>query len=224
MMKTRIVGLLIGVLLGSALVLATTKPVHAGYPLTCWYRSDAYNYAYTALAEGYSWGGGWWNNNGYDDTPPSNPTCAHDNSIDKQYSPSCEGPDCSGYTFKSWAMSFTYGNDWPYYSYTDELNNSYNDNEHGPYTAADFRSGCGGACSTFCTGPCGNGAALLQMDAYASSTHVAPIGTTGSGGDYVFEATASPWTYQRVWKTYRTTSGWNGIRRQGWGCHASPAP
>ena len=50
-------------------------------------RGESRNYAYSAAAEGYQWGGGCWNTNGYDDSPgdpPENPYTLG------------EGPDCSG--------------------------------------------------------------------------------------------------------------------------------
>src|SRR5256885_220147 len=81
-------------------------------------RKDALAYAAVARHEGYEWGGGCWNNNDRDDTP---------NAPDSNG----EGPDCSGFTFKTWELVNTQGsNGWTYYNKLMNI--------HGPYTSTEF--------------------------------------------------------------------------------------
>ena len=49
------------------------------------------NGLFVAVGEGYEWGGGCWNDNNRDDTPG-------------QPDSNGEGPDCSGFVFKTWEL------------------------------------------------------------------------------------------------------------------------
>src|SRR5437867_2188898 len=66
-------------------------------------RADAQAYAVVGEGEGYEWGGGCWNDNDKDDTPGAPDSNG-------------EGPDCSGFTFKTWELVNTQGSSgWTHY-------------------------------------------------------------------------------------------------------------
>ncbi len=204
-MKVRTLGLLLGLILGMLVSTSVTPPVEAGTSISCWSRSQASSYAYTGRYEGYEWGGGWWNNNNYDDTPG----CATDGGS------GCEGPDCSGFTFKSWAMPNSYGSS-AYVSW------SAGENVHGPYNSTAFRDGCGGACYDICgggTAACGTGSygTTAAMDAFASNGHVGMIYSEGSNGyDNVIQALNNS-SGTGIWQSnYRSQTGYDGVRRRAW--------
>ncbi|GIU91806.1 MAG: hypothetical protein KatS3mg011_0712 [Acidimicrobiia bacterium] len=201
-MKSRVAILTGGVLLGMGVALLVSKPVEAGYSITCWTRSNAVSYSYTALHEGYEWGGGWWTDNNYDDTP----SCPTDGGS------GCEGPDCSGLVFKSWAMVNSWGSTGKYYWYAG-------DNVHGPYSSTSFRDGCGGACYDVCTRPCGSGSYSLTipMDAFAKSGHIGLIWSEGSDGyDDILEAHSNNAGVILSERSYRLSSSYDGVRRKNW--------
>ena len=81
-----------------------------------WKRSQADNYAMRAVGEGYEFGGGCYKLNGYDDTPHT----ATDGGG--------EGADCSGFTFKTWALPTDPGSKVEYRYWEHEKN------IHGPYS------------------------------------------------------------------------------------------
>ncbi|UUZ58220.1 hypothetical protein [Nocardioides sp. B-3] len=91
--------------------------------LGSWTGADARSYATTAAGDGYDWGGGCWNGNGWDDTPAEN---GFQNSVG-------EGPDCSGFTFKSWALALD--------GSANKRRWELMTNQHGPYVAASFKAG-----------------------------------------------------------------------------------
>ncbi|MFT3873987.1 MAG: hypothetical protein QM714_15305 [Nocardioides sp.] len=165
--------------------------------VTSWTRGDAKSYAATAIGDGYDWGGGCWNSNGKDDTPAED---TYHNSVG-------EGPDCSGFTFKSWAMTKT-GSD---HKRRWELMTD----EHGPYTADSFHDGAG-PMTTMGFEP--SYATTKKMDAFASSTHIGMIYSEGSGGsDQIIEAKDQGTNVLVMTRTYRKTPGYVGVKRQNWG-------
>lgn len=157
-----------------------------------WKRSQSQSYALVGRHEGYEWGGGCWNNNDSDDTP---------NAPDGNG----EGGDCSGFTFKSWAMSkdMTIKGK----RYWDRL-----DNIHGPYTAADYKAGIGA------THDIGKAYSITQyMDAFASSTHIGMMYAEQSdGSDRIIEAKGDA-DGTGLWdRTYRSSSSYEGVERDSW--------
>jgi hypothetical protein len=206
-MKQRNMGLLAGLFLGMFVALGLVQPARANHGISCWNRNDAANYAYTGRYEGYNWGGGWWNDNNYDDTP----SCPYNGGS------GCEGPDCSGFTFKSWAMRDVYGSSGRGYAHWD-----IGYNIHGPYPASSFRDDCGGACFDVCgggTASCGSGSYgnTERMDAFASGSHIGMTWNEQSNGyDEIIEALDNaPGT--NIWqRNYRVLGEYDGVRRHDW--------
>ena len=206
----RMVALMLGLSLGALAAITIISPTSAGYNISCWGRSDASNYGYSGRYEGYEWGGGWWDNNNQDNTPG----CPADGGS------SCEGPDCSGFVFKSWAMVNSSGNTGHYYWYIG-------DTQHGPYSSTNFRDGCSGACYDVCGSGTGSScgpnsySATIYMDAFAYNTngvgHVGLIWQEDSGGyDWILEALNNS-AGVGIWlRDYRTNPAYDGIRRQNW--------
>jgi hypothetical protein len=155
-------GLVGGLTLALLALGAPAGAYHTGFQYYCntsWMnlnpinRGEARNYAYSAAGEGYQWGGGCWNTNGYDDSPgdpPENPYTLG------------EGPDCSGFTFKSWYERAETGDPWFRYHYLMQ-------NVHGPYTASDFKYGVGAPNTTVAK------AYTVYMDAFAATYHIGMI-------------------------------------------------
>jgi hypothetical protein len=206
-MNVRNIGLLVGLLFGFCGLGSTVRPALANHAINCWNRNNAANYAITGRFEGYEWGGGWWNDNNRDDTPD----CPTDGGS------GCEGPDCSGFTFKSWAMKNVFGHQGRGYAHWDIGNNI-----HGPYTAASFRDDCDGACFDVCGGgaaACGAGSYgnTERMDAFASGSHIGMIWTEQTNGfDEIIEAlnnAAGTGIWQR---SYRSDGSFDGVRRHDW--------
>lgn len=200
-----VVGLLLGYLLTLTVIGAPAAQAdhnfwancntNTDYGLATWSRSEARSYAYVGRYEGYHWGGGCWNNNDIDDQPgdPVQTSGTHG-----------EGGDCSGFTFKSWGLKITYGQTG--FHYWPRLRNV-----HGPYTAADFKGGAGGAAWTL------SKSSAIYMDAFASSSHIGMIYTTTSTAntDNIIEAKSEA-AGTGVWsRTYRGDSSYGGVRRKG---------
>jgi hypothetical protein len=142
----------------------------SGTDISYWKRSDAKSYALVANKEGYDYGGGCWNDNDSDDFyyPAGAGQAGHHG----------EGGDCSGFTFKSWALKKTQGHNgkhrWDNKAFI-----------HGPYQAWEFKT------------PQDGWPILNQqnedakvMDAFASSSHIGMVWWVGTGGgqDTIIEA------------------------------------
>ena len=161
-------------------------------------RVDAQAYAAVGEGEGYEWGGGCWNDNDRDDTP------------DKPDS-SGEGPDCSGFTFKTWELKATYGKDgWRFW---DKLSD-----KHGPYAAADYRyGGNNDPENPFRTMT--NKSNMIYMDAFASTSHIGMLYTlSGSTAntDTVVEALGDSYGIGIWTEDYRADGAYYPIRRKDW--------
>ena len=196
-------GLTIVAARASGLQPALTTPGFTYYCNTSWMnlnpinRGEARNYAYSAAGEGYQWGGGCWNTNGYDDSPgdpPENPYTLG------------EGPDCSGFTFKSWYERSETGDPWFRYHYLMQ-------NVHGPYTAADFKYGAGAPNSTVAK------AYTIYMDAFAATYHIGMIywENTAYNQDRIIEAKCEACGTGTWPRTYRGNPDYSGVRRRYWG-------
>lgn len=162
---------------------------------TTWTRAYARSYASSANGDGYDWGGGCWNGDGLDNTPNQN---TDHNTVG-------EGPDCSGFTCKSWALQSNFGLPRRYW---DPLTNT-----HGPYTAADFRAGVGASNQLANK----NYATTALMDAFASTTHIGMIYGEGSGGsDTIIEAKDQQTNTGIFSRNYRVLGGYTGVKRAVW--------
>jgi hypothetical protein len=160
-------------------------------------RSIARDYAYTAVYEGYQWGGGCWNEDNIDSSP-GDPT--------EDPNTRGEGPDCSGFTFKSWYERAEEGDAGQRYHFRMQ-------NVHGPYTAGRFKNGDGAPNSTVAK------SSTVYMDAFASWNHIGMIyyANTGLNEDRIIEAkceACGTFTWPR---TYRGDPAYSGVRRLGWG-------
>ncbi|HEX6291584.1 MAG TPA: hypothetical protein VFZ66_20540 [Herpetosiphonaceae bacterium] len=205
-MNVRTLGLLLGLVIGMLVSAMINRPVEAGTRIDCWTRQDAVDYSYKGRHEGYEWGGGWWNDNDQDDTPG----CATDGGS------GCEGPDCSGFTFKSWALPNSSGA-------TGYVKWTIGENVHGPYNSTSYRDGCNGACFNVCgngtSNSCGAGSydETMRMDAFAQDGHVGLLYNEDSNGyDHIIEAinnSAGTGIWQR---NYRVQTAYDGMRRRNW--------
>jgi hypothetical protein len=159
-------------------------------------RADARQYAYVAAAEGYQWGGGCWNNNNVDDSPGDPPRDPNTHG---------EGPDCSGFTFKSWLERSETSD--PMFRYHYWLQNV-----HGPYSAASFKSGAGAPNITVAK------ASTIYMDAFASTNHIGMIywANTAYNQDRIIEAKCEACGTGTWARTYRGNPDYTGVRRLYW--------
>ena len=207
--RAKLLGLLPGVVGGLTLALlvfgAPAGAYHTDFQGSCnnsfrnlepITRAESRNYAYSAAAEGYQWGGGCWNTNDRDDSPgdpPGNPNTRG------------EGPDCSGFTFKAWYERAETPDPWFRY-------HSLMQNVHGPYTAADFKYGVGAPNITVAK------ANTIFADAFASSSHIGMIfwAHTGYNEDRIIEAKCEACGTGTWPRTYRGNPDYGGARRLYW--------
>lgn len=160
-------------------------------------RQQAYNVYSTAIAEGYHWGGGCFNDNNIDDSPgePVQTESTHG-----------EGPDCSGLVFKTWMLGNSSGTT---AFYKRAKLNYY----HGPFASGSFQS----STVAWSVIPKANAA---YLDAFASSYHIGMVQyKVSSGVDWIFEA-KSEGSGTNVWqRSYRdpaSTDYTNAAQRNGW--------
>jgi cell wall-associated NlpC family hydrolase len=198
-----------GALAGLVLALLALAPVagayHTNFQAYCnneYYdtsgvtRSQARGYAETAVHEGYQWGGGCWNDDDVDQSPGDPPQDPNTNG---------EGPDCSGFVYKSW------------YERNDTSLSAFRyhfrmQNVHGPYVAESFLYGVGAPNTTVAK------ANAIFMDAFASSYHVGMVyqAHTAYNTDRIIEAKCEA-CGTGIWsRTYRGNPDYGGARRVGW--------
>jgi hypothetical protein len=204
------------VLLAAELVVATATPAIAGswsqdhcdgssWSLTVWRRADAQAYAQRADREGYEWGGGCYRLNDRDDTPGVPDSGG-------------EGADCSGFTFKSWALKIGYGNSgFTYWEHEREV--------HGPYSTADFHAP--GPSVPFKLLANKSYATTAYMDAFVyrsgDAGHIGMIYLEGSGGsDYIVEAKSDAAGTRIAYTNYRSQSAYKGVTRKAWTADCYP--
>jgi hypothetical protein len=198
-------GLLAGLIVTLAFGPLTAGAYHTNFQASCnneyfntsgVSRSQARSYAEQGAWEGYQWGGGCWNNNDVDDSP-NDPT--------QDASTRGEGPDCSGFTFKSWYERGETGDAGFRYHYRMQ-------NTHGPYVAESFKNGVGAPNTTVAK------ANALTMDAFASTYHVGMVyqANTAYNTDRIIEAKCEA-CGTGIWsRTYRGNPDYGGARRVGW--------
>jgi hypothetical protein len=172
-----------------------------------WKRSQADTYAMRAVGEGYEWGGGCYKLNGYDDTPNT----ATDGGG--------EGADCSGFTFKTWALNSQLGSGTGYHFWEHEKN------IHGPYStwayfdpspSYPFRV----ISKTY--------AATAFMDAlverHSSWGHIALIHQEGSSGsDYIVHARNNTMGTELRYLPYRSDGDFRAVARKDWTAECYPS-
>jgi len=174
------------------------------HDISIWKRSTARAYAYVGVGEGYQYAGGCWNDNDRDDTPNL-----------ATYERGGEGPDCSGFTFKSWSLVNGYG---------DGGGTWYNrfEDVHGPYASTAFWSGVNGP---FFVLPNKLRSTTLYMDAFARDGHIGMLySNTGpdSNNDYIIEARCNDCGTNIFVETFRGDPDYRGVRRKGWTPDCAP--
>jgi len=167
------------------------------HAISIWKRSTARAYAYVGVGEGYQYAGGCWNDNDRDDTPNL-----------ATYEPGGEGPDCSGFTFKSWSLvnrRGVEGGTW--YNKFEDV--------HGPYASYAFHDGAG----PFFLLPNKARSTTLYMDAFARDGHIGMLYTdTGdaNNNDYIIEAKCNDCGTNIFTEDYRWDPDYAPVRRNGW--------
>jgi hypothetical protein len=167
-----------------------------GTDISTYKKSQAKAYALVANKEGYHWGGGCWNNNNSDNQAgdPVRTESTHG-----------EGGDCSGFTFKTWALENSYGKNgkrsWNQLRYI-----------HGDYTAASFKNPPGSPIYSIAKSD------AYTMEAFASDSHVGMIYTpkTTQGTDSIIEAKSEDSGTLIELRTYRGDSAYKAAHRTGW--------
>ncbi|HXF35827.1 MAG TPA: hypothetical protein VNO17_01430 [Actinomycetota bacterium] len=190
-------------LLGAAAAVAGTwssaNCTGRSYAISTWKRSQAKAYAQEADEEGYEWGGGCYKLNDRDDTPGAPDSGG-------------EGADCSGFTFKSWALRSSEGaSGFQYHEHERFI--------HGPYSTADFASPCSSC--PFRVLSSKSYAATTYMDAFVYRTsgagHIGMIYAEGSGGtDLIVEAKSDELGTRIAWTDYRQQSAYRAVARTSW--------
>jgi hypothetical protein len=163
-------------------------------------RKTSQSYAAVAVHEGYEWGGGCWNDNNVDDTP---------NAPDS----GGEGPDCSGFVFKTWELKNSMGVSGG--EYWDKL-----ENVHGPYVSNDFHS-------PVSSDPFGavSKSSMQYMDAFAKNGHVAMLSSVADSSanyDWVYEALGDSSGTGLNYEGYRGSTSYTGAKREGWTADCYP--
>jgi hypothetical protein len=162
-------------------------------------RNDSRGYGEIAAWEGYEWGGGCWNNNGKDDTPPGSSEDTNG-----------EGPDCSGLTFKAWYLRSTEGADgFRWYSQWENI--------HGPYTTYDYHAPIGDW--PFHKLPNKNRDTTQFMDAFAKDGHIGLLDTSDNPSkntDWILEAVGFDMKTGIYEESYRNQSDYVAITRENW--------
>jgi hypothetical protein len=166
-------------------------------------RKDAQAYAAVAFGEGYEWGGGCWNDNGRDDTPG-------------QPDSNGEGPDCSGFVFKSWELKNSVGSDG--FTFWDKLKNM-----HGPYTSTSFHAPASGW--PFYKLPDKSRSTTLYMDAFAKDGHIGMLYTSSNPSantDWIAEALGDSSGTDENEQGYRYDADYVAVRRYDWTADCYP--
>ncbi len=203
-----------------ALFLAALLPAHralatwasencdgSGSSRDTWKRSQADNYAMQAVGEGYEWGGGCYKLNGYDDTP----NLATD--------AGGEGADCSGFTFKTWALKSELGSGTGYHFWAHQKN------IHGPYSTWAYYEPA--ASYPFkLIGKTYSATAFMDalVERYSSFGHVALIHMEGSGGgDYIVHARNNTVGTEMRYLSYRSDPAFKAVARKNWTAECYPS-
>ncbi len=172
-----------------------------GFFISTWKRAEAQSYAAQDNLEGYEWGGGCYRLNDIDDTPGAPDSGG-------------EGADCSGFTFKTWALKPIFGTGGRrYWEHEKEV--------HGPYNTASLIAPC--ATCPFKPLVDKSYPSTQYMDAFVYHDFFLNVGHTGmiylegsAGFDYMVEAKSDDLGTRIAYTDYRQQSAYQGIRRKGW--------
>jgi hypothetical protein len=216
-MRTRSLFLTVFALAGLAMVPAAAHATWVSkncksdhFNVSVWKRADSRAYARAGVGEGYEWGGGCWNDNNKDDTPQDSEGTVSGG----------EGPDCSGFTFKTWKLlpnAGTSGGRW--YNRFQDI--------HGPYATSSYANTNAPSSWPFhvllgANGhPTKNKDRLVYMDAYAKDGHIGMIYTlyvNSANTDMIIEAVGQPYhpPVGRFERDYAANSDYVAVRREGW--------
>ncbi|HYU58005.1 MAG TPA: hypothetical protein VEO00_08145 [Actinomycetota bacterium] len=158
-------------------------------------RSQARAYAESGIDEGYEYAGGCWDNDDRDDTPG-------------QPDSEGEGPDCSGFVFKTWHLRGIIGNDgFRWYNRLQDV--------HGPYSSYTFHDGD----PDYPFRTLASKSNALYMDAFAKHGHIGMLYTgngPSDGTDYILEAWCDACGTGVNVQTYRGNADYVGVRRRDW--------
>ena len=203
------IGLLLGALVPAQRALATwaTDNCNGGGSVRdTWKRSQADNYAMQAVGEGYEFGGGCYKLNGYDDTPNT----ATDGGG--------EGADCSGFTFKTWALPLDAGSKETFHFWAHEKN------IHGPYSTWAYYE----PAATYpfrLISKTYSATAFMDAPVERHSTwgHVALIHLEGSSGsDYIVHARNNTMGTEMRYLPYRSDADFRAVAREDWTAECYP--
>jgi hypothetical protein len=185
---------------------ATDNCHGGGWDRETWKRSQADDYAMRAVGEGYEFGGGCYKLNGYDDTP-NTPTDGGG-----------EGADCSGFTFKTWALDATIGGG-GFHFWEHEKN------IHGPYSTWAYYDPAPNYPFRLISK---SYAATAFMDAlaerHADWGHVALIHQEGTAGsDYIVHARNNTMGTELRYLPYRSDADFKAVSRENWTAECYPS-
>ena len=201
-------GLVLSVFLPGSRAVASwaTDNCHGGgWDRETWKRSQADDYAMRAVGEGYEWGGGCYRLNGYDDTP-NTPTDGGG-----------EGADCSGFTFKTWALDANIsGGGFHFWEHEKNI--------HGPYSTWAYYDPAPSYPFRLISK---SYAATAFMDALAERHsdwgHVALIHQEGSAGsDYIVHARNNTMGTELRYLPYRSDADFRALAREKWTAECYP--
>jgi hypothetical protein len=183
----------------AAVTWSDTNCTGTSWSMTAWRRADAQAYAERADHEGYEWNGGCYKLNDRDDTPGAPDSDG-------------EGADCSGFTFKSWALKSASGASGFFYWMHEK-------NIHGPYYTSNYYSPA--STDPFKLLDSKTYAATQYMDAFVyrinGAGHIGMVYLEGSGGsDYIVEAKSDDLGTRISYTNYRSQSAYRAVARKGW--------
>jgi hypothetical protein len=202
-------GLLVVALVPAHHALATwaSENCHGkGWSRDVWKRSQADGYAMKAVGEGYEFGGGCYRLNGYDDTP-NTPTDGGG-----------EGADCSGFTFKTWALKSKPGSGTGYHFWQHEKN------IHGPYSTWAYYDPASSYPFRLISKTYASTAFMdALVERHAAYGHIALIHMEGSGGgDYIVHARNNTMGTELRYLSYRADPDFKAVARKGWTAECYP--
>jgi len=188
--------------------LATWASEHcngSGWDRDVWKRSQADDYALRAVGEGYEFGGGCYKLNGDDDTP------------DLPTDGGGEGADCSGFTFKTWALESQVGaRGFHFWQHEKEI--------HGPYSTWAYYEPQASYPFRLISK---SYAATAFMDAlverHSTWGHVALIHMEGSSGsDWIVHARNNTAGTELRYLPYRGDVDFRAVARKDWTAECYP--
>jgi len=202
------VGLVLSALLPAPRAFASwaTENCHGGgSDRQTWKRSQADDYAMRAVGEGYEFGGGCYRLNGYDDTP-SAPTDGGG-----------EGADCSGFTFKTWALDADIGRGGFHFWEHDK-------NIHGPYSTWAYFDPAPGYPFRLISKTYASTAFMdALVERHSSWGHIALIHQEGSSGsDYIVHARNNSMGTELRYLPYRSDDDFKAVARENWTAECYP--